>query len=110
MDTATPTPTASASVVETPVTLSVFPNPLLDRGDVTVEFSVEKVTTRVEIRLFTAAYRPVYEAASMGMFTPGRRWRERLDLGATHLANGVYYLQVKPAGGAAGWVKWVVLR
>ena len=107
ISTTSTTPTPFFKTVGSPV---VYPNPYLKNGEVNVAFVLDQESIQIDVILMTNAYRVVSRKTTNGIFMPGRNQNLPVDLGGRNLANGLYYVLVKPWQGKTMVAKWLVLN
>jgi hypothetical protein len=88
----------------------VYPNPYLKNGEVNVAFVLDQESIQIDVILMTNAYRVVSRKTRNGIFMPGCNQNLPVDLGGRNLANGLYYVLVKPWQGKTMVAKWLVLN
>jgi hypothetical protein len=93
--TPTPTSTITPTFTATPAnTLVLFPNPVKDGSPLGFYYNVTSPMDQVKVKVFTLAFRKVFEADDLLTTLGGHLYR--LDWGVTglNLANGLYYVVV----------------
>ena len=111
--TATLTPTSSPTITSTATpqaTIIVYPNPVTGPGPVTLQFTLVESANRVEVLVFTLAFRKVNEIVLSNVSAGTTDVALPLtDKEGRPLANGIYYvLVITPQGRSIG--KLLVLR
>jgi len=74
-----------------------------------VAFHLDVTTDEVRLQVVTAAFRKVYDRSVTGPFEAGENTLD-LDLAGLRLANGLYYLVIRPSTGRSYKLKFVVLQ
>ena len=112
----TPTGTSTQTLSPTPTSISsltgIYPNPVLDGSPVHVAYQVNQPASKVQLKIFTPAFRKIFEDDNLSM-SAGERFYD-LDWNRVgNISNGLYYvvLYVNSGGHTSRQVmKMLILR
>lgn len=98
--TITPTPTSTPTVTSTPFPPSLlFPNPVWDQTPLSFYYNVDSTVDQVKVKIFTVAYRKVYEDDTLSTATGQNKYTLDWGQSGLNIANGLYYVVLYYRGG-----------
>jgi hypothetical protein len=89
--TISPTPTLSPTATSTPGLTGIFPNPVSGGAPLQVTYQLGQTAGQVKLKLFTVAFRKIYEDDSLPTNAGGQLYVLDFNKVGT-IANGLYYL------------------
>jgi hypothetical protein len=94
------TPTESPTPTSTPGLTGIFPNPFVGGGPVKLSYQLSSSADQVEVKVFTLAFRKIFEDDSLATASGGHLYTLSWGLNNLNVADGLYYvvLTIKSAG------------
>jgi hypothetical protein len=86
------TPTQSPTPTSTPGLTGIFPNPFIGTGPVKLSYQLSGSADQVEVKVFTLAFRKIFEDDSLATASGGHLYTLNWGLNNLNVADGLYYV------------------